>query len=217
MSEIPPSEGVVPSAQPASRRFTRKRALKILAVVIVIEALVAIVFVPAVSSSPLMGPTFQSTYNLNQTGYLTFPDCAVVSVTWWVFSGGPAGFAVFPPEAVLLSDCHGPLPSNGSCPPAFCPPGQWELGPGPVCYESGTTGTCHFTATQAGYSIFAVKPNSTNRSTDLVQFHVSYSVPIIPFGIAKLVLVALVFAAMATTVVGAIMLRRFRRHSPPGS
>ncbi len=89
----------------------------------------------------------------NDSTWLSFPDCANVSVTWTVTSGGPASFGVWPPAERAASDCleHG---ASNSTPP----PGYRSVEPGPVCYEAGRDGRCWFTADQLGYGFFLLGP-----------------------------------------------------------
>jgi hypothetical protein len=98
-------------------------------------------------SKTTLGP-----FTLDSTTWVSFsfPQCAFVVAHWAVVTGGPTNFSVGQPEVVLVSNCHGPPPSNETCPPWMC--GQVSMGPGPVCFETGMGGTCSFTATQPQYS-----------------------------------------------------------------
>lgn len=101
--------------------------------------------VPGTGPSPAGSKSFVLNSANESTG-LSFPDCANVSATWTLTSGGPASFGVWPPAAVTHSDCpnHG---ASNSTPP----PGYQSFQPGPVCYESGSQGSCWFIAGQHGY------------------------------------------------------------------
>ncbi|HTW56068.1 MAG TPA: hypothetical protein VMG36_06485 [Thermoplasmata archaeon] len=84
---------------------------------------------------------------------LAYPACAVVTVTWHVASGGSANFSVRPPPIDFPSHCAGPPPTNATCPPWGCGPN----GP-PVCFESGSGGSCRFTASAAAYTFYLEAP-----------------------------------------------------------
>lgn len=95
-------------------------------------------------------------------------------VHWSVNTGGPTNFSVWPPEVVLVSNCHGPAPSNQTDPYA---PGNISMGPGPICFEFGMGGTCTFTATQPSYEILLYNPwpNAPCPVNESVNFSVTYS------------------------------------------
>jgi len=124
-----------------------------------------------------MGP-----YVLNSSNpgvFLSLPDCAHVTVHWDVISGPSMNFSVGSGEAILASDCHDwTPPSNETCPAPYCEPGTQSLGPGPICFESGFSGTCSFTATQLSYGFTAFTalsyPWSIGNAT--VSFTIDYSV-----------------------------------------
>jgi len=89
----------------------------------------------------------------NESVSVSFPNCADVKVTWKVTIGGPSSFGVWPPADRALPSCSGPPPSNAQ------PPLNWTSAePGPVCYESGLSGICTFTADQDGYGLWAFGP-----------------------------------------------------------
>lgn len=78
---------------------------------------------------------------------LSFPICSVATVNWTLKAGTPVNFTVWPPALEQLSTCSGPPPSNAICLPGGCSP----YGPNPVCFETGTSGSCSFAASQTAY------------------------------------------------------------------
>lgn len=128
-------------------------------------------------------------------------------------TGGPVAFVYGQSaEEVQPSDCHGSysVPSaNCTCPPSYCPPGRASAGPGPICYQEGTSGTSYFLATQPdGYTFSTANPNGTAGTPadlPLVDLTWNVSAPSVPpselgtlaLGIAAAALVALITASRA--------------------
>jgi hypothetical protein len=138
--------------------------VSVIAVAAVFGSLLAFKSMPTTTPAPIPSGTF-GPFLLNTTqlvGY-SFPDCAFVTVAWHVVRGQVANFSVWPPEAVVLSNCHGPAPSNAGCPISFC--GVSSMGPGPVCFEIGTDGSCTFSADQSGYSFTLLSPEVVDNTT----------------------------------------------------
>lgn len=111
---------------------------------------------------------------------LSFPACSEVSVTWHVVVGGTTAVAVFPPGAILSSDCHGPPPSNDSWPSSWPNAG---MDSGPVCLELGTQGHCTFTADQSSYTLLLYSPAPysptwPNVGNETVLVTISYAPPV---------------------------------------
>jgi|HubBroStandDraft_1064217.scaffolds.fasta_scaffold206288_2 hypothetical protein len=100
---------------------------------------------------------------------LSFPNCSLIHVSWSVQSGGVANFSVWPPALLRSSACQDVQESNATCPQDGCSP----FDPGPVCYETGMSGQCDFTAAQPGYS-FSLYPYNSNDSSPTVSFSVTY-------------------------------------------
>ena len=150
-------------------------------VVIVVAAVMGAVAVSNVSSGPSQSGTL-GWYALNNSPRgisLSFPICSFVEVTWYVSvaDGAATNFSIFPPEFEQISDCHGPPPSNGSCPPSVC--GYYSNGGAPVCFETGYDGQCFFTATQTAYDFLLwTQPIVTNLGNLTVAFFVDYGPPV---------------------------------------
>ena len=172
----------------------------------------------ATSRTPPMSPPTTATYNLHESMELSFPDCAVVSVSWHEVPDHQVGFgAGQSAEVVLVSDFHGPPNSlNDSCPPEVCPPGVANAGPGPMEYETATHGSFQFTATQPSYSFWAHIPNSTTLSSDPIQINVSYTTPLVPATWAVPLLGGFIFVVAAAIVTVSILaVRHLRTHDRP--
>jgi hypothetical protein len=126
--------------------------------------------------SPYSGPSgVKGPYVLENASNgisLQLPRFAIVSVVWTVVHGPSVNFSVFPPALEVALNCRSPAPSNASY------PGGWNsVDPGPVCYESGTNGSCSFMATQFTYWFSLYPPSfSTNPGSPTVNvsFMVSY-------------------------------------------
>ena len=149
---------------------------------IALAAVIGAVAVSNVSSGPSQSGTlgWYALSNSTRSIDLSFPICSFVEVTWYVsVADAPAAnFSVFPPsEFQPASDCHGPAPSNGSCPPSVC--GYYANGGAPVCFETGYSGQCFFTATQTAYNfVLWSHPFVTNLGNLTVAFIVDYGPPV---------------------------------------
>lgn len=132
-----------------------------------------------------LGPTAHVTlgpYVLNSSNpgvSLSLPDCSIVSVDWGVVSGPSVNFSVGQGGALGVSNCHNyVLPSNATCPVAYC--GLMNAEPGPICFETGFGGTCSFTATQPSYGFGAIaSPWSIGNATVTFTVHYSITRPIL--------------------------------------
>jgi len=106
----------------------------------------------ALGGTPAGGSRFILSASQTDVG-VSFPSCARIHVSWNVTAGGPVSFGVWPPAALVASDCARSLPTN-----ATPPPGYITMDAYPVCYESGFAGNCSFTADQQGYGFYAFGP-----------------------------------------------------------
>lgn len=191
----------------------------IVAALVVVALTFGSIFLVTVSPSPPRGAVASATYLLNATtGSVSFPDCAVVTVTWQDLTHHQVGFGVWSGEAIYASDCRGPPDSdNHSCPVGACQPGQISMGLGPWEYENATHGWFQFTATQPGYSFIEMNPNTSGPSHDPIQFTVGYSTAVIPTTWAVPAFLGLITtggAALACGVVMAVQLLRRKREAP---
>lgn len=154
-----------------------------LVAILVVVSLMALV--TGSSPSPRSGPVLlSSNYVLNNSSRdvsLSFPACVQVTANWSVVSGSVANFSVWPPEAVL-DDCggHAARAPVGDCPSWAC--GGVSMGPGPVCFETGTGGVCEFYASQPGYDFLLATPSSASGGLSplsgvTVEFTISCSYP----------------------------------------
>jgi hypothetical protein len=102
----------------------------------------------------------------------SFPSCSYVLASWEVLGGGPVNFSIWPPPEISASGCQGPPPSN-----ATTPPGWFSYDPGPVCFESGTGGSCTFTASQSSYwvELWYGPSNASAPVNETVLYGFSYS------------------------------------------
>ena len=132
--------------------------------------LVGIVLVSVVISAPVWegppecalyaGPqVVEGPYLLNNSSsgiVLHFPHDAIVTVLWNIVRGSYANFSVWPPAPEILQNCRTPSPSSQVNPPG------WTSGvdPGPVCFESGTNGSCSFPTTQFTYGFDLYNPSA---------------------------------------------------------
>lgn len=108
---------------------------------------------------------------------LSFPNCAVLTVHWRLVEGSQANFLVRQASAALaVWDCYfAPAPSNATCEQPYC--GEMSTGPGPICFETGVSGSCSFTAVQPPYDFGALEtPSGIGNLT--VSFIVSYLPPL---------------------------------------
>jgi len=160
----------------------RQGLVVIFVAVISVAAVVAAVSVSNVSSGPSQSGTF-GWYALNNSTRsigLSFPICSFVEASWYVsvLDEPAANFSVFPGgEFQQMTDCHGPPPSNGSCLPSVC--GYYANGGAPVCFETGYSGQCTFTATQTTYSFLLWShPIVTNLGNLTVALIVDYDPPV---------------------------------------
>lgn len=135
---------------------------------------------------PFSGAVAPERATLQGTSSRGFPDCAQVTVDWRVIAGGPVAFLYAQSaQETSPSDCHGSFAgaadANCSCPPSYCPPNTVSLGPGPICYQSGTSGSSGFVATQPlGYTFWEVEPNSTTPSNDSIAVTFGVAAPLVP-------------------------------------
>jgi len=163
------------SSPTPSRRGRRHQYLRLVA-----GSSGAIIGVVLVLAS--IGPTTQHTlgpYTLNSSNpvvSLPLPDCAQVTVHWKLVSGPRVNFSVGQGDVSLMSNCSSQLPpSNATCPLSYC--GLTSTGPGPICFESGSGGTCSFTATQPSYGFVAsTVPYPWSMGNATVSFTVHYSI-----------------------------------------
>jgi len=168
---------MAPPTQPdasASRQSRRRETVLVLSVlVLLVAALLSTVVIEshiaAVHSSSELGP-FELTGS-NPGVSLAIPHCSYVRVTWEVTNGARANFSVMPPPEVSTSNCTGPPPSNATCLPSGCQP----YGPNPVCFETGLSGTCSFTASQTEYGFELWAQSRSGLSGAAVSFTISYT------------------------------------------
>ena len=176
----------IPTVEGHGGPIGRQGLVVILVAVISVAVVVVAVSATNVSSGPNPSGTL-GWYSLNNSTRsigLSFPICSRVFVTWYVSDGPAANFSVVPPEFEATADCHGPPPTNGSCSPSVC--GYYAQAGAPVCFESGYSGQCSFTATQTGYNFLLwTRLAVTNTTTYLpslgnltVGFIVDYWPPI---------------------------------------
>ena len=145
----------------------------VVAAAVVVVATVAVVSWVVFWDHSDAGSTTLGPYSLSPGEFagvgLSFPNCSLVHVSWSVQSGGVVNFSVWPPALLHSSTCLDVQESNATCPQDGCSP----FNPGPVCYETGLSGQCDFTATQPSYS-FSLYPYNSSLSGPTVSFSVTY-------------------------------------------
>jgi len=168
------------SSPTAPRRASRRHRLAPLLVAGSSGAILGVVLVLASIGPPTehtLGPYVLNSSNPDIS--LSLPDCAIVTVHWNVVSGPGVNFSVGQGDVLLLSNCLDWVPpSNATCSVTYC--GLQSTGPGPICFESGLSGACSFTATQPtyGFAAFAY-PWDIGNVTVSFTIHCSVTEPVL--------------------------------------
>jgi hypothetical protein len=179
---------------PTRRRRFAARAVSVAGVfAILVLASPWLLFNPIFAGYQPMWPAGSSTQTMvGSTSYngINVPNCALVSVSWTNLAGRAVGIGAWQGgEAVLISSCPdvriplAPATPPSACPPTICIPGAIRLGPGPMFYQTGISGSFQFVQTQpGGFGLWANAEGTNLTSQDPISVHYSYSVPVFSLG-----------------------------------
>jgi hypothetical protein len=178
---------------PSRRRQLLGRVVSVgCAITILVLASPWLLAIPYFYDHQPMWPGGSSTFTMvgsTTSNGLSVPNCALVSVSWTDLAGRVIGFGAWQGgEAVLISSCsdvHIPLaPATppSECPPASCVPGRASAGPGPMSYQTSSSGRFQFVQTQGDFGFWANVEGTNSTSEDPISIHYSYSVPVFSVG-----------------------------------